>query len=185
MAAEDLSLCLSVPGKLAYNPTQGGLLAAYPHSGTALGKIRDFTVEEDAVEVPIVAEEWGSVVGATRGETVYRVSFVLEQWDPDALALIYRTTTSSAGGYQGAKTITNNLPGVLTPASPLVFSPDDKRNPGLVFYSPIFYTGPVARRLAFDLSRRLEIPVWFWAGRHATVQKSHAIDRLEHLSLTS
>lgn len=183
MAAEDLSLVLSAPGRLCYNPTQAGLLQAFPHGGTALGLVSDVAVERDEVLEPVVAWEFGQEINSGfRSLERWALAFVLRQWDPDTLGLLFRTTTTSAGGYSGAKTLKASTIGQVGALSPILFSPLDVKHPAVLIYAPM-PARKATQILALSLDRRLEVAAVFRATR-GTVGEPIAIDRLEHLSLT-
>lgn len=183
MAGDDPALALSVPGRLTLGPTQDGIYpGAFPHGGTPLGIVGEVHVERTEQMTPIFAEEFGQIVGAVRGFETWVLGFTLQQYDPDALALIYRTTTTSRNGFSGARTVRESLPGVVAPSAPVLFSPDDSANPGVLLYAPIPQVGPATQRLDLSLVKGLEIGVILLATRDPA-GRVIAIDRLEHLSL--
>lgn len=183
MASANLQDCFRVPGRLAIGPSQAGLLQAFPHGGTEVGRISEAFVAETEEITPILSEARGKIVGAVRGSVTYVVGFTLLQWDPDGYGLVFRTTTTSAGGYQGVKTIEGSTPGNVSATSKLIFSPDDPRHPAVLIYAPIPYLGNATRRLEFSLKKDLEVALIFLAAEDSN-GNDIAIDRLEHLSLT-
>lgn len=185
MATEDVTRCLSVPGRLAYAPTQGGLLTAFPHGGTALGAIADVAVQREEEFYIETAEEYGQDVGAVRGRERWALAFTLVQYDPDALALIYNTSTTSVAGYQSAKTVKESVIGAVTPLSPIVFSPYDTDQPAVLIYAPIPYTGNAAQKLDLVIDKGLEIAIVLLATRHSTIGRVISIDKLEQLNLSA
>lgn len=170
---------LRVPGRLCVGPTQNGLLGAFPHGGTEVGRVSEVVVTETAEETPIPGEARGKVAGLLRGISTVLVAAVLLERNPTGYGLVYRTTTTSGG----AKTIRSSAPGLVTATSPILFSPDDPAHPGVLVYAPLPYVGPAGRRLEFLLRRGLEFPLLFLVGEDAN-GNDLAIDLLEHLSLT-
>lgn len=181
MATADPRNAFRVPGQLCIGPTQNGLLSAFPHGGTSLGLVRDVRVEEEEEVATIDDEARGQVNGVVRGMARYRLGFIVSGWDDDALNAFYRTTTTSAGGYTGARTLLAAQPGVVTAGSALLFSPRDTRHPAVVVLAPVPFAR--ARTLRFGPSDDLEIAVLCWATRDSNGNDIR-IDLLEHLSLT-
>lgn len=182
MATEDLAQVFRVPVRLAYAPTQAGLLAAFPHGGTALGAITDVVLSQVLAERIVTAWELGRAVGMLRGLELWRLACALEQDDPDAIALLF-TTASASAGYSGARTIQATSPGYVaaTALSPIVVSPLDPRHRGAILHAPIAEVGP-PRRLELAHGRRCEIAMQFLCGVDAA-GKAISIDRLEHITL--
>lgn len=180
MSVQDV---LRVSGRLCVGPTQNGLLGAFPHGGTEVGRVSEVVVTETAEETPILGEARGKVAGLLRGISTVLVAAVLLERNPTGYGLVYRTTTTSGGGFSGAKTIRGSAPGLVTATSPILFSPDDPAHPGVLVYAPLPYVGPAGRRLEFLLRRGLEFPLLFLVGEDAN-GNDLAIDLLEHLSLT-
>lgn len=183
MSLHDLTQILNVPGQLAYNPTQAGLAQPYPHGGTELGWVRDFHVEELELGAPQRAEELGFAVGWSRGYLSYGIGFVLQQYDPDALSLYYKTTNFSQNNRLGALSITENTPGDVTQLLPLVFSPYDLSLPGVIVYAPVPYLGPALRKIGWQINRPLEVPMLFMGTTNAN-GKVIRWGRLENLPAT-
>lgn len=166
MGLQDLGQILSVPGRLAYNCTQAGLAQPYPHGGTALGWITDFHAEEVELGAPQRAEELGFAVGWTRGYVSYGVGFTLKQWDPDVLRLFYNVTNAGVNG--NSPIISESTPGIVAPILPVIFSPYDLLNPGVIVYAPVPFMGPALRKIGWQIQRPLEIPILFMATYSAT-----------------
>lgn len=182
MATPDPTLALSVPGQLALAPTQNGLLTPFPCGGQSLGLVVDFHVEQVEVSERILSEGRSRTVGRIRGDTAWFVGFKLLQYDLDALNLFYRTVTTSSAGYANAGTIRESHSGLVPPALPLCFVPDDPTHPAVYVYAPVPYL-PDRRRLDYAIDLGLEWDLVFEATEDATSGAVLAIGRLETLNL--
>jgi hypothetical protein len=73
--------------------------AAFPHGGTELGEVQSSAVVVSYGEVPIVAEEFGTVVETFYTGERWVFSCALRTWDDDALAALFpHTATGSSSG---------------------------------------------------------------------------------------
>jgi hypothetical protein len=177
----------SLPCRLVVGPTQMGLLGAYPYGGSPLGLIikAHFEVEDEVFE--IMSEARGRRVAGGRGYTRSAFAFTLVQYDTDILDHLYAYTTTSAGGYSGANTLTSpdvggsQQPGEVAPGSPLLVAPEDTSKPALIIYAPRYsHGGRQAIDMVLDKGREEGVVVYCDDSNDG---KDWNIDLLENLSI--
>lgn len=175
------------PCRLVLAPTQPGLLLAYPHGGTPLGYFvrGKHQVEEEAFEV--LSEARGRRVAGGRGITRTAFAMVVAQYDAAILDFVYASTTTSAGGYQGANTLTSpdvgatQQPGLITPGSPLLVAPEDTSRPALLIYAPR-WSQAGRKEVAYALDQAREESVVVFCDDDAT-GRDYAVDLLQNMSV--
>lgn len=184
----DPSLVFANPVRLVIAPTQGGLLGAYPYGGTPVGYIvkAKHHVKEEVFSQ--YSEARGRRVAGGRGYTESEFTFVLQQYDTLILNLLYAHTTSSAGGFGGANTLTSpdvgatQQPGLVTPGSVLLVAPEDSSQPGLIIYAPRYSHGG-EKDIDHVLDKGREEAVTVYCDDSASGLDYNA-DYLENLSVT-
>jgi len=158
MAGLDPTQVLKLAGRFVIGPTQAGISSGtYPYGGVPVG----FTTRARLVREQSYAfgnsEAYGRDKASTYGGR-YSAALVavLEQFDKTILNLLYASSSTSAGGYQGANVLSLPLPGrnvapgqVLPPTAlgsgngELLFVADDYEGaPSVLVYAPSFMLAP-------------------------------------------
>lgn len=177
MATEDLTRVLRVPGRICIAPTS--FATVFPHGGTALGSLYHVALQPRSRIGDIRHEEKGGVIGdKLLCGTHYRLTFVLRQWDADALNLLEAkiTGTSTDLVLQGTR-----RGGTLVTPVALAFSPYEATKPGVLFRRALVCIGASAE-LNLHLLRPLEIGIVVDAGDTAAGTTPWEVGRLTDIT---
>lgn len=132
---------LHVPSQLCIGPTD--LSIAYPHGGTALGRVRAMIWRPGFRYTPETAEEFmGATVRSFYSGEAGVLAVILREWDTDAIktcfpvtavgAVTGRTVVEGDVGTDGKRGGTVELT-----ASVVYVSPNDIKAPGLLLYGAL------------------------------------------------
>lgn len=132
MSVPNVANMLRVPGRFSISPTN--LSTAYPHGGTALGTTTGVDIALGQIHAPITAEEFGGQqVDAVYAGEQPRVYAYLQEFDPDALAVLF---PCYAAGTTGGPTLLCDVNSSVRAGSRLgdlarvlVFTPDSPDGP--------------------------------------------------------
>lgn len=183
MSAADVSRVRSVPGRLCYSPSLAGLSGAFAHEGTEIGHVVEVHVRQLEELTPVVSEARGQLVAAVRGASRYILGFRLIQWDIQMLRRLFRVTEVNIPAVSGTAgsvpALRSSYPGLISPGTPILFSPDDADHPAILIYSPIPDVS-AGRRLDFAIDKGLDVDVALLAAADSN-GNDIAIGRLNEL----
>lgn len=193
MSAALLAEALSrLPGTLCLDPTSL-YPDAFPHGGTEVGDVHDCAVRWGFRYMKQVSEYFGTPTEVYVTGQEPAIVFALRTRDPDTLPYLFPRVQTGTGpnGFPGmvrlegiAGNTAGNLkfPGKLAALPPLLFSPQDPRNPAVLIRRPVALLEETAE-LALNLERDGMFPVVVLATPDSTGKAPYSVDLLEHLAL--
>lgn len=157
---------LRVPGRLIKNPTN--LSTTSPYGGTELGVVRNVVFTPGIRTEKLIAEEWGTPIGAIVASETPVLACALRSWDNDLIASIFpnvRTASSGEVGVQGTVAAGVNRTGydMEAKAFKLLFAPlAPQQHRAILIYNAIPLVDEQAQ-LDLSLGREFGIGLMFLA----------------------
>ena len=170
MAAPTIANIQRIRGKICSGPTDA--TAAYPHGGTALGLVGSVEWRIIPIRGEVTAEEYhGQTIEIIEGAENVLLAAVLREWDSDAIAALFpSTSTSTTSGKVSASRTYTTTRGALgsSRAVKLLFSPQaTEEHPALLLYRAVPLITEQAS-MAYSLDREWQMPVIFQGLPDAT-----------------
>lgn len=178
MAAPAGNNAVRVVGQLFHTPTGADLTQA-GNRGTPLGLVDRIIFEPRFLTRGLVLEETNRVHQVLYCGQRPRLSFSLESFDADALAILFPTVM--AGGLKGPRLKDGDDPvGVAIASKVVLFVPDKSSHPALILYAarPLIEEAAEVRMTAVN---PMTFPAAFELGSNANgwVYQQNAIAQLE------